>query len=81
MTVEKHHNFCTNWDVATGKKPDILLFDDSRSTLMVIESKEASKKNVLDGRYHLDTNAYINADQYTNSYIYTADRSYRRHNH
>lgn len=42
-------------EVATGKKPDILLFDDSKNTLMVIESKEASKRNVLDGRYQNQT--------------------------
>ncbi|MFH0776258.1 MAG: hypothetical protein V1936_01440, partial [Patescibacteria group bacterium] len=37
----------SNWvinqgqDVNTGKKPDILLTDDSKNTLLVIESKDA----------------------------------------
>ena len=37
-------------DVKTGKKPDIIL-RDSGSKLLVIESKEAKNKNVLDGSY------------------------------
>lgn len=41
-------------DVKTGKKPDIVLHS-SGSTLLVIESKDALKKDILDGRYHQKT--------------------------
>lgn len=42
-------------DVKTGKKPDILLFDNSGNTILVIESKDASKTDMLDGRYQNKT--------------------------
>ena len=38
-------------EVKTGKKPDILLFNDSKNTIMVIESKDASSRDMLDGTY------------------------------
>lgn len=38
-------------EVKTGNKPDILITDNSGNSLLVIESKEASKLEVLDGRY------------------------------
>lgn len=47
----------SNWvinqgqDVNTGKKPDILLIDDSKNTLLVVESKDAKKSDKLDGKY------------------------------
>ncbi|MGJ4754761.1 Eco57I restriction-modification methylase domain-containing protein [Leptospira kmetyi] len=49
----KSNNFTINQgqDVKTGKKPDILIKNDSGNTLIVIESKEASKSNILDGSY------------------------------
>jgi type I restriction-modification system DNA methylase subunit len=37
-------------DVKTGKKPDIVL-QNAGSTLLVIESKDARRKDVLDGHY------------------------------
>ena len=45
-------------DVKTGKKPDILLKDDTFSTMMVIESKDASKATMLDGKYFSKTFIY-----------------------
>jgi len=42
-------------DVKTGNKPDILLLDDNQNTLLVVESKEASKKESLNGRYKTKT--------------------------
>ncbi|MBD3360034.1 MAG: restriction endonuclease subunit M, partial [Candidatus Buchananbacteria bacterium] len=47
----------SNWvldtaqDVKTGKNPDIILKSDSGSKLLVIESKDASSKDKLDGSY------------------------------
>ena len=54
-------------DVKTGKRPDILLLDNNSNTLLVIESKEASKSNILDGRYNNKTfveqlDGYCNAE-------------------
>ena len=54
-------------EVKTGKKPDILLFSDSGNTIMVIESKDASKVDMLDGRYQNKTfveqlNGYCSAE-------------------
>ncbi|MCX6745654.1 MAG: N-6 DNA methylase [Candidatus Parcubacteria bacterium] len=46
----KHIKINETQDVKTGKKPDIIL-RDSGSKLLVIESKEAKNKNVLDGSY------------------------------
>lgn len=50
-------NFLINHgqDVKTGKKPDILLKNDSGNTLLVIESKDANKKDTLDGKYSTKT--------------------------
>ena len=42
-------------EVKTGKKPDILLFNNSGNTILVIESKDASKIEMLDGRYQNKT--------------------------
>ncbi|HNT10313.1 MAG TPA: type I restriction endonuclease, partial [Spirochaetota bacterium] len=42
-------------EVKTGKKPDILLFNNSGNTILVIESKDASKTEMLDGRYQNKT--------------------------
>ena len=42
-------------EVKTGKRPDILLKDDTNSTIMVIESKDASKYNKLDDKYKSKT--------------------------
>ena len=42
-------------EVKTGKKPDILLFNNSKNTVLVIESKDASKMDMLDGRYQNKT--------------------------
>ncbi len=47
----------SNWvldtaqDVKTGKNPDIILKSDTGSKLLVIESKDASSKDKLDGSY------------------------------
>lgn len=54
-------------EVKTGNKPDILLLDNYGNTLLVIESKEASKNDVLDGKYKNKTfieqlNGYCNAE-------------------
>jgi len=42
-------------EVKTGKKPDIILKDDNNYTIIVIESKDAKKKDKLDGRYQTKT--------------------------
>jgi len=42
-------------EVKTGKKPDIILKDNNNYTIIVIESKEAKKKDKLDGRYQSKT--------------------------
>ncbi len=42
-------------EVQTGKKPDIILKDDNNYSLLVIESKEAKKKDKLDGKYQSKT--------------------------
>jgi len=41
----------TGQDIKTGKRPDILLKGSGGGTIFVIESKEPSVKNGLDGRY------------------------------
>lgn len=41
----------TTQDVKTGKRPDILLLGESGNKLLVIESKDASNKDMLDGSY------------------------------
>lgn len=53
-------------DVKTGKRPDILLHNQG-STIFVIESKDASKKEMLDGHYQDKTfveqlKGYANAE-------------------
>lgn len=47
------HNIIINQgqDVKTGKKPDILLKDDDSGTMLVIESKDATCSDKLDGSY------------------------------
>ncbi len=54
-------------EVKTGKKPDILLYNNSGNTILVIESKDASKADMLDGRYQNKTfieqlNGYCSAE-------------------
>jgi type I restriction-modification system DNA methylase subunit len=54
-------------EVKTGKKPDIVLKDDNAASILVIESKDASKRDMLDGRYQSKTfveqlNGYCKAE-------------------
>ncbi|MBD3359235.1 MAG: N-6 DNA methylase [Candidatus Buchananbacteria bacterium] len=41
----------TGQEVKTGKKPDVIIKSDTGAKLLVIESKEASNKDKLDGSY------------------------------
>lgn len=47
-----HRDIDPNQEVDTGQRPDILLKNEARSTVLIIESKKAQNKDVLEKGYY-----------------------------